>query len=283
MEITKKNSNKTHHLVPQLDESRLPFLWSFPLAWVTAGHWLTILMVKLCKMVSRRKPPIWMCQRACGQPQPLGQTPVHWPRQLASNPPSSTMVHQAPPSRLLSLSAQQALSLSPRDSGGGSRLINNTLTVGDVPQNNYFHHKKINEGSKLGSFSSFSTSPASTLLGFELWACARIATLVNIQWTDSDSVCLPLKSVHLLFAMSIVLRTNTRNSVGASTTGAKSFNGTHCPLRLNWCGPVEGTVDFIAVKNGPDANTWTTTLKNMHAHNQGWNLEPAEEQVGFDW
>ena len=254
------------------------------------GHWLTILMVKLFKMVSRRrKPPIWMCQRACGQPQPLGQTPVHWPRQLALNPPSSTMVHHGPPGSTIA----SALSLC----SAGSIIepqrfwkINNTSTVGDVPQNNYFHHKKINEGSKLGSFSSFSASPASTLLGFELWACARIATLVNIQWTeqtcvksDSDSACLPLKSVHLLFAMSIVLRTNTRNSVGASTTGAKSFNGTHCPLRLNWCGPVEGTVDFIAVKNGPDANTWTTTLKNMHAHNQGWNLEPAEEQVGFDW
>ena len=31
LEITKNCSNKTHHLVPQLDESRLPFLWSFPL------------------------------------------------------------------------------------------------------------------------------------------------------------------------------------------------------------------------------------------------------------
>ena len=170
LEITKNCSNKTHHLVPQLDESRLPFLWSFPLLGSRPVTDSPSLWLNCAKWFLGGGSPRFECASGhVGSPSPLarprstgrGNLPQTLPR-----PPSSTMVHQAPPSRLLSLS--QALSLSPRDSGGGSRLNKNTSTVGDVPQNNYFHHKKINEGSKLGSFSSFGTSPASTLLGFEL-------------------------------------------------------------------------------------------------------------------
>ena len=131
---------------------------------------------------------MWAAPAPWPDPGPLAEATCLIP----SNPPSSTMVHHTPPwctNGAPGSTIASALSLC----SAGSIIepqrfwrINNTLTVGDVPQNNYFHHKKINEGSKLGSFSSFSASPASTLLGIELWWIfsgldKHVLSLIQIQ------------------------------------------------------------------------------------------------------